>query len=97
MKLWLGLMLKRYILAYQLIDHCWLYSWCEKTTLSIIQFVELLELCLRSTYFTFRERFYKLTDGVAMGSPVSSVMANILIERLEEVALRSAIAFQPRV
>ena len=70
--------------------------WREKTTLSIIQIVELLELCLRSTYFTFRERFYELTDALAMGSPVSSVVANIFIERLE-VALRTAIAFQPRV
>ena len=56
-------------------------SWCEKTTLSVMQIVELLELCLLSTYFTFRERFYKLTDGVAMGSPVSSVVANIFMER----------------
>ena len=71
-------------------------SWCEKTTLSIMQIVKLLELCLRSTYFTFREKYYRLTDGVAMGSPVSSIVANLFMERFEEGALGDATAFQPR-
>ena len=72
-------------------------GWCGKTALSITQIVELLELCLRSTYFTFRDKYYRLMDGVAMGSPVSSVVANLFMERFEEGALQDAIAFQPRI
>ena len=70
-------------------------GWCGKTALSITQIVELLELCLRSTYFTFRNKYYRLMDGVAMGSPVLSVVANLFMERFEEGALQDAIAFQP--
>ena len=72
-------------------------TWCERTPLSDAQIVELLELCLRSTYFTFRNQFYRLADGVAMGSPVSSVVANIFMECLEERALRNAVQWQPRL
>ena len=61
-----------------------------------MQIVELLELCLRSTYFTFREKYYRLTDGVAMGSPVSSIAANLFVERFEEGVLQDVTAFQPR-
>ena len=59
--------------------------------------MELLELCLRSTYFTFREKYYRLTDGVAMGSSVSSIVAHLFMERFEEGALQDATAFQPRI
>ena len=38
-----------------------------------------------------------MTDGAPMGSPVSSVVANIFMERLEEVVLRTAVAFQLRI
>lgn len=31
---------------------------------------ELLELCLRYTYFCFKGKFYEQREGVAMGSPV---------------------------
>ena len=74
---------------------CRLWSWCEKTALLIMQIGELLELCLRSTYFTFREKYYRLTDGVAMGLPVSYRVANISMEKFEEEALRTVTTFQP--
>ena len=48
------------------------------TSLNTKQIVNLLELCLRSTYFSFKGEFYRLVDGVALGSPVPSVVANIL-------------------
>ena len=57
---------------------------CVATSLSSEQLVGLLELCLRSTYFSFRGQFYQLTDGVAMGSPVSSVIANIFMMNFEK-------------
>ena len=51
---------------------------------------ELLEICLTSTYFTFQGKNYRLTDGVAMGSLVSSVVANIFMEDFEETAISTA-------
>ena len=70
---------------------------CVTTSLSSEQLVGLLELCLRSTYFSFRGQFYQLTDGVAMGSPVSSVVANIFMMNFEKRALRLAVHFGPRL
>ena len=45
---------------------------------------------MKSTFFSFRGKFYHLTDGVAMGSPVSSVVANLFMEAFEQRALREA-------
>ena len=72
-------------------------SQCVATPLSTDQIMQLLELCLKSTFFSFRGGFYQLTDGVAMGSPVSSVVANIFMIDFERKALASAISFEPRL
>ena len=37
-----------------------------------------------------KEEFYHLTDGVAMGSPILSVAANLIMEELEEEAMKIA-------
>ena len=50
--------------------------------------MRLLKLCL-STYFKFRSKFYDLTDGLAMGSPVSPPVANLFMADLESKALKS--------
>ena len=62
----------------------------ERTALEPEQVTHLLELCLRTTYFSFRGEFYQQKDGAAMGSPVSPVVANIYMEMFEEQALRTA-------
>ena len=64
----------------------------KRTTLDIDDIVQLLKYCLTSTYFTFRDGFYHLTDvdGVALGFPVSSVLANLFMEAFEQKALRTA-------
>ena len=71
----------------------------ERSALAAPAIVTLLEYCLRSTYFTFRGKFYHLTDGVAMGSPASSVVANVFMEALEQKALDGAkrFGFPPRI
>ncbi|XP_072022070.1 uncharacterized protein [Amphiura filiformis] len=45
--------------------------------------VELLEFILSTTYFTFRGKIYRQRFGAAMGSPVSPLAANIIMEHLE--------------
>ena len=54
------------------------------------QLVQLTELCLRSTYFKFQSKFYEQTDGAAMGSPLSPIIANLFMEHLQEEAIQSA-------
>ena len=45
--------------------------------------INLLELCLNTTYFIFREQIYKQSFGAAMGSPVSPIVANLYMEYFE--------------
>lgn len=50
---------------------------------------KLAEICLRSTVFTFQGIFYEQTSGVAMGSPLSPIVANLYMEYFEKKALDS--------
>jgi hypothetical protein len=52
--------------------------------------VRLLRHVLVSPFFCFNGKFYEQTNGVAMGSPLSSVTANNFMEYSEEVALSRA-------
>ena len=62
----------------------------ERTPLSPERIAELLQLCLKSTYFSYNGEFYEQREGAAMGSPVSAVVANLYMEFFEELALESA-------
>ena len=52
----------------------------DRTFLSPEQIADLLEMCLRSTYFSFGGNLYQQKEGAAMGSPVSAVVANLYME-----------------
>ena len=62
----------------------------DRTSLSPERIADLLEMCLRSTYFSFGGNFYEQKEGAAMGSPVSAVVANLYMEFFEELALDTA-------
>ena len=49
--------------------------------------MDLLNLCLTSTFFQYNGKHYKQLHGIAMGSPVSVVVAEIVIQKIEEQAL----------
>ncbi|XP_047994918.1 uncharacterized protein LOC125233097 [Leguminivora glycinivorella] len=53
-------------------------------------YAKLLEHCLTSGYLLWNGEFYLQVDGVAMGSPVSPVVADIFMEDFEERALSLA-------
>ena len=62
----------------------------ERTPLSPERIAELLQVCLKSTYFSYNGEFYEQREGAAMGSPVSAVVANLYMEFFEELALELA-------
>ena len=47
-------------------------------------FKKLLEMSTKETNFSFNDKIYDQIDGVAMGSPLAPVMANIFMRYLEE-------------
>jgi hypothetical protein len=50
----------------------------------------LFKQVLTSTYFCFDGQFYEQTDGVAMGSPLSTVIANIFMQDFEKKVIEQA-------
>ena len=56
----------------------------------------LFQHCLMTSYFQWDNEFYEQTDGVAMGSPLSPVIANFQMEHFKKQALASA-PFTPTV
>ena len=49
--------------------------------------MDLLHLCLTSTYFQYNGKHYTQLHRNAMGSPVSVVLAEIVMQNIEEQAL----------
>ena len=72
-------------------------SLSDPTSLGVDEIIGLLEICLRLTYLTFRGEFFHLQDGVAMGSPVSSVVANLFMEHFRERAIEEAGRLRPQI
>ena len=59
----------------------------SRTTMKVEQIISLLEFCLKTTYFQFLGRFYEQISGVAMGSPISLIVANLSMEDFEVKAI----------
>ena len=53
------------------------------TDIPKLEMKELLILCTKNVHFTFNNESYVQVDGVAMGSPVGPVLANIFMVELE--------------
>ena len=62
----------------------------DRTVLTADQVILLLRSCLQTTYFMYNHQFYEQTEGTAMGSPVSPVVANIFMEYVEETAIATS-------
>ena len=59
-------------------------------------FRDLLNLATKESFFTFNNKFYIQVDGVAMGSPLGPILANILLSHHEENWLNKCpIEFKP--
>ncbi|XP_052738615.1 uncharacterized protein LOC128198277 [Bicyclus anynana] len=53
------------------------------------EYVTLTGHCLESSFFLYKGEYYLQIDGVAMGSPVAPVVANLWMEYFEELATSS--------
>ena len=62
----------------------------NRTNMSIPQIITLLEFCLKNTYFLFQGKYYEQVHGAAIGSPISSLIANLFMEEFEVKALSTA-------
>jgi hypothetical protein len=52
--------------------------------------MELLEVCVRTTYFQVEDRFHQQKSGMAMRSSLSPIISSIFMEHFEQLALDSA-------
>ena len=61
-----------------------------RTNLLPDQILEPLEFLLCTTFFIFNGEFHQQTDGVAMGGPASSIVAEIYMISIEITAITTA-------
>ncbi|XP_062537986.1 uncharacterized protein LOC134206299 [Armigeres subalbatus] len=47
----------------------------------------MVELCLNNSYFMFRDKYYQQTFGTAMGSPLSPILADYVMEDLLDTVI----------
>ena len=71
-------------------------SLADRTTLTPAQIADLLTFVLRPTYFQYNGSIYEQKDGAAMGSPVSTVIANLYMESFEEQAITTS-SYKPTI
>jgi len=55
------------------------------------QICKLLETILQQNYFIFQEQIYQPDKGIAMGSPISGIIAEIFLQHLEHIHIRPLI------
>ena len=58
-----------------------------RTLLTVYDICSLFQLCLEATYLAFKGKVYRQIHGMAMGSPVSVVVANLVMEDVEQEEL----------
>ena len=54
-------------------------------------FLDLVNLVLTTTWFTFDSQFYQQTDGITMGGPATSTTVEIYIQAHEQTAISMAL------
>jgi hypothetical protein len=55
--------------------------------LTNLETTSLVDIFLRSTFFSFQGELYEQTCGVAMGSPLSPIVANLFMDNFEQKSL----------
>ena len=63
----------------------------KKTFIPQEKFLDLINLALRTTWYTFNFRFYQKTDGVVIGGPASSTTVEIYMQAHKHTAISTAL------
>ena len=61
----------------------------ERTCIPITNLMEMLTLCVETIYFGMGSDIYRQEEELAMGSPLSPVLANTYMEYFEEMAVKN--------
>ena len=61
----------------------------DRTVLMVQNIIELLGFCLHNTYFSSQNKIYEQVGGVAMGSPVSPIVANLYMKNFKKKGLKT--------
>ena len=61
----------------------------QRTSMSVNHIINLLEFCLKHTYFVYQGRYYEQFKSAAMGSPIGPIVANLYMEDFEVKALNT--------
>ena len=56
----------------------------ERTNLDKHEIIDLINLCLQAAIFEHNDDVYKQTHGTSMGSPISVVLAELVMQKIEE-------------
>ena len=63
----------------------------ERTNMSVTNVMKLLYFVLTNNYFKHDGHYYKQISGCAMGSPISPVLSDLVMEVIEETAITTAL------
>lgn len=77
----------------ELVRRSIIFRWTEikqGTNINLDLFLEMVELCMDSSYFRFRDKYYQQTFGTAMGSPLSPILADYITEDLLETVVKNS-------
>ncbi len=62
----------------------------DRNKLEVYDVMNILRFILTTIYFQFDDVIYRQNFGTAMGSPVSSIVANLFMEFLTQRAIATA-------
>ena len=66
----------------------WFYKWlCEcfyMFSISCFEIIKITTIITQHNYFIFNNKYYTQPEGLPMGSPISSILAEIFIHDIEQ-------------
>ncbi|XP_055527883.1 uncharacterized protein LOC129720426 [Wyeomyia smithii] len=75
------------------VTHDVIMMWDEikkNTEINLDLFLEILEFCIDASFFVFRGKFFHQRSGTAMGSPLSPILADIVMNNIITKAAQAA-------
>ena len=60
-----------------------------RTSLTVLELMEALDICLQSLFFVYNDVIYKQIFGCPMGSPLSTIIAYTVMEEIAQTALNT--------